>query len=329
MRPAVRRLLFAPLVAVAVLAILEGLSRLVLEEAVSLSIPAEQVRVHLQGGSDLLYDPVLGWRRRTLPNPTLGLDANGFRHAPVAKAKQPGVLRGFALGDSQTYGAGLHGKDAWPSVAERLLQERGYKIELINTGLSGYRSIQALRLIQGQLAAFDPDFVIVDCQGRDSLRDDRPPQGDSVREFAQRTLFYSRLYRGSRIVVEQVQARLSPGSKRNLMNPELAVAPGTAPPPNQTPGNHDLIFDHGAKTGLKVFFLDYPFGDRRVQPLLHPQDLPAGADLIHSAPALLATQKSVPELFLDNNHLTVEGAAIVGAEVATAVAAWADDAARP
>lgn len=329
MRPALRRLLFAPLVVVAVLAILEGASRLVLEEAVSMSIPAEQVRAHLQGGSDLLYDPVLGWRRRTLPNPTLGLDANGFRHAPVSKEKPAGVLRGFALGDSQTYGAGLQGAEAWPSVAERLLQERGYTIELINTGLSGYRSIQALRLIQGQLAGFDPDFVIVDCQGRDSLRDDRPPQGNTARELLQRTLFYSRLYRGSRIAVEQVQARLSPGSKRNLMNPEMAVKPGTGPSPNEMPGNHDLILAHGARHGIKVFFLDYPFGDRRVQPLLHDRDLPAGADLIHSTPALLATNKSVPELFLDNNHLTADGAAIVGSEVATAVAAWADAGARP
>lgn len=322
MRPALRRLLFAPLVVVAVLALLEGVARLLLEEAVSLSIPAEQVRAHLQGGSDLLYDPVLGWRRKTLPNPTLGLDANGFRHAPVVRQKKPGVLRGFALGDSQTYGAGLRPDQAWPNVAERLLQERGRSVELVNAGLSGYRSIQALRLMQGQLAAFDPDFVIVDCQGRDSLRDDGPPIGNSFQDLAQRTLFYSRLYRGARIAVEQVQARLSPGSKRNLMNPELAVKPGTAPPPSQTPGNHDLILEYAKAHGIKVFFLDYPFGDRRIQALLHPEDVPAGGQIIHSTPVLLATQKSVRELFLDNNHLTAEGAALVGGKVADDVAAW-------
>lgn len=48
---------------------------------------------------------------------------------------------------------------------------------MINAGLSGYRSIQALRLMQGQLASFEPDFAGIDCQGRDAPHDALPPQG--------------------------------------------------------------------------------------------------------------------------------------------------------
>lgn len=322
MRPAVRRLLFTPIVLVGAVLVLEGASRLLLRGAVLTTISAEEVKAHITIGGDIVYDPVLGWRRSALPNPTLGLDSNGFRHAEVSREKPPGVVRGFALGDSQTYGAGVKPAEAYPAVTESALRARGHSVELINTGLSGYRSRQALRLLRTKLVDFDPDFVVIDCQGHDDVRDEQPPQAGGVRETAARLLFYSRLYRGVRIGVQQVSARLHPGQKADLVLPSFAVR---SPLPTQArPGNHDLILDFARARGIEVFFVDYPFGAERPMPLLKPPDLPAGARLVHTVPALLATGLATRALFLDNNHLTARGSAIVGEQVAKAVGDWLD-----
>lgn len=321
MHPRFRRLFFAPLLTVAGLSLAEGVARVVMREGALVSVPEEMVRSHLQGGgADLVYDPILGWRRSQLPNSGLGVDQYGFRDADTTLAKPPGALRGFALGDSQTFGAGIEADEAYGAVAERLLRERGHNVEIINAGLAGYRSIQALRLIQTTLAAFEPDFVVVDCQGQDSPHDEMPRQDAGIRGLFQRGLFYSRLYRAARIGVEQASARLGGTEKRNLVLPDLALP---SPFPHQErPGNHDLIYAWGESHDIEVFFLDYPFGDATVRALLGVDDLTSGSNLVATVPALQATGLSVPELFLDKNHLTAKGAAVVGGQLAEVLEPW-------
>lgn len=322
MRPALRRLLFAPVALVFGLLLLEGVCRLVMREAVLTTIPSADVKAHITAGGAIVYDPVLGWKRAMLPNSGLGLDRNGFRHAEVAREKRPGVVRGFALGDSQTYGAGVAPAEAYPSVAESLLRARGYDVELINAGLSGYRSRQALRLFKTQLLDFNPDFLVIDCQGRDDLRDEQPPQAGGWSETTQRALFYSRLYRATRIGVQQVSDRLHPGQRSDLTLPSLSLR--SPFPDTQRPGNHDLILDFAKARGIEVFFLDYPFGTVPPQPLTRPGHLPRGARLVNTVPALLATGASTPELFHDNNHMTARGNAVVGEKLADVLAKWMD-----
>ncbi len=321
MRPALRRLLFAPIVLLGCLGAAECGARVLLREAATVSVPEDMVRAHLGGGADIVYDPLLGWRRKVVPNPSFGIDSHGFRHAEVAVAKAPGALRGFALGDSQTFGAGLDADDAYAAVTERLLRADGLDVEVINAGLSGYRSIQALRLMQGQLAVFEPDFVVIDCQGQDSPHDALPPQGAGWRDAAQRGLFESRLYRATRLGVEQGAARLGGMEKRNLALPEFSLpSPFPAAP---MPGNHDLIQAWADSHQIKVFFLDYPFGEDHVRALVGAEDLPSGAHLVATASALERTGQRVDELFLDNNHLSARGSEVVAGELAAAIGAWA------
>ncbi len=319
--PRVRRLLFAPVVVLAVLSLAEGVARVVMRKGALVSVPEEMVRSHLQGGgADLVYDPILGWRRSQLPNWGLGVDQYGFRDADTRLEKAPGTLRGFALGDSQTFGAGIEADEAYAAVAERLLRERGHNVEIINAGLAGYRSIQALRLIQTTLPPFDPDFVVVDCQGQDSPHDEMPSQDSGIRGALQRGLFYSRLYRTARIGVEQASARLGGAEKRNLALPDLALP--SPFPQRDRPGNHDLILAWGQSHDIEVFFLDYPFGDATARALLGTDDLPTGARLVATVPALRASGLPVPELFLDKNHLTAKGAAVVGGQLADVMEPW-------
>lgn len=293
-----------------------------MREAVLTTIPSGEVKAHITIGGDIVYDPVLGWKRSMLPNPGLGLDSNGFRHAEVAREKPPGVIRGFALGDSQTYGAGVESAEAYPAVAEALLRQRGFSVELINAGLSGYHSRQALRLFKTQLMDFHPDFIVIDCQGRDDVRDEQPPQAGGWSESAQRALFYSRLYRAMRIGVQQVSARLHPGQRSDLSLPSLSLR--SPFPETEHPGNHDLILDFAKAKGIEVFFMDYPFGTVPPQALTRTDHLPRGARLVNTLPALLATGATTPELFHDNNHMTARGNAIVGEKLADAVTKWLD-----
>jgi hypothetical protein len=293
---------------------LEGGARLIIREVALATIPAESVRAHVTEG-DIVYDPVLGWKRTQLPNPLFGLDRNGFRHPEVALAKPPGRLRGFALGDSQTYGAGVDPGQDYPSVAERVLRARGLDVEVINAGLSGYTSRQAKRLIETKLLAFDPDFVVVDCRTRDDERDDGPPTEPGFVAAVQRVLFYSRLYRGLRLVVHE----LDPDDGV----PMRAPAPGQMPPPlppGSHLGNHDLIAALGDEHGFQVWFLDYPFKGQPAVSLVVDAELPHGARVVRATNALRVSGRSADELFLDNNHLTATGCALVGEALADALA---------
>lgn len=67
-------------------------------------------------------DPVLGHR----PNPDFfEHDAKGFRNKAVPA---PGEVDIIALGDSQTYGTGVHRAEAWPRQLERITGHRVYSI---------------------------------------------------------------------------------------------------------------------------------------------------------------------------------------------------------
>jgi hypothetical protein len=82
----------------------------------------------------------------------------GFRGPDVAAEKPPEVRRVLCLGDSFTFGEGVHEEDAWPRQLERLL---GPGVQVINAGVQGYDfdSEGLLLLVQGR--PLRPDAVIV------------------------------------------------------------------------------------------------------------------------------------------------------------------------
>ena len=315
-----RRLGYAAVVVLAASFIAEGVARLVIRESVYASVPSEAVKSHLAVAGDLVYDPVLGWRRSVLPNPVLGLERHGFRHAEVAEAKAPGALRGFVLGDSQTFGAGVDPGEDYPSVAEATLRSRGLDVEVINAALAGYKSIQALRLIETQLLAFDPDFLVIDCipGDLDDLRETGPVDTGGFGPTVEKVLFYSRLYRGLRLLLDETR----PG--HHSMR-EAAAGQGETWHPATTreeaarQSNHDLIQALGDARNIAVYFLDYPFTGDPVKSLAPATLLPDGARVVPATAALRATNQPAPALFLDNNHMSAAGNATVGAALADAL----------
>ncbi len=86
------------------------------------------------------------------------------RKAPTAQAVPPGATV-LALGDSLTSGVGASASTAYPAV---LAQLTGWQV--VNAGISGDTSSQALARLPGLLQKHQPALVIVSIGGNDFLR---------------------------------------------------------------------------------------------------------------------------------------------------------------
>ena len=103
-------------------------------------------------------------RRRLVLAAVLAPLAACGRKAPRAQAVPPGATV-LALGDSLTSGVGASPDTAYPAVLQRLT---GWKI--VNGGVSGDTSAQALARLPGLLQEHQPVLVIVGIGGNDFLR---------------------------------------------------------------------------------------------------------------------------------------------------------------
>ncbi len=67
------------------------------------------------------------------------------------------------LGDSGVFGWGVPDGRTWQEQLELLLRERfpGWTIEVVNLGVPGYSSVQALRLLEDLGWRYEPDLVLV------------------------------------------------------------------------------------------------------------------------------------------------------------------------
>ena len=311
-----RKLLYAALVTVLVLVAAEVTARLLTHQVGLASIPEDQVRRHLEQDA-MLYHPELGWVRGDLPNPGLGINADGFRHPDVLRDKPAGTWRAFALGDSQTYGAGVAAPQAYPSQAEAMLRERAQAdlaVELINAGISGYTSLQALRLVRTKLLEWQPDAIVIDCRTHDSPREDMPGAAGSG-GVLERITFHSRLAWSLRFVLD----RARPHSARPM---QAGAMERSAEQLAASFGNHEPIVELAREHDLQLIFVDYPFwDDDRVTCLAPAHELPAGVPVAPACQALEGAGLPLDQLFLDNNHLTVAGNRLVAGALADTIVA--------
>ncbi len=90
------------------------------------------------------------------------INAQGMR-APrdFPYAKPPGVKRILSLGDSFTMGYEVSMEDCFNSVLERDLNKAGYKVEVMNCGVSGYSNAEECLYVERELLKYDPDIVMV------------------------------------------------------------------------------------------------------------------------------------------------------------------------
>lgn len=99
------------------------------------------------------------------PIPNSGEDINnlGFRGPDVSIEKAEGTFRVLALGDSVAFGYGVPARRTFVSQLEILLnaQNPGRKFEGLNSGVSGYNTIQELALLNEVGLSLSPDLVVL------------------------------------------------------------------------------------------------------------------------------------------------------------------------
>jgi len=74
-----------------------------------------------------------------------------------------------AFGDSNTYGQGLPRGEDWPSKLEVLLKSKGHDVRVINAGVSGNTTVDALNRVDSAVAA-GTDIAIVTFGVNDARR---------------------------------------------------------------------------------------------------------------------------------------------------------------
>jgi len=96
-------------------------------------------------------DAELGWTiaaRATHRNGLYAAEGHGIRAASsaadCAATPEPGVLRVGLFGDSSTHRSEVAFEETWGRVSERALEEREVPAEVLNFGVGGYGTDQAL-----------------------------------------------------------------------------------------------------------------------------------------------------------------------------------------
>ncbi len=128
-------------------------------------------------------DPDIGTRlipgasgRATCPSYRVdySVSSQGIRDRVYDERRSPDTFRVLVLGDSFVFGHGVKQQEIFTEVAERELNERGRKTEVINAGVFGCGTDNQLLWFDGELQhRFEPDLVYVlvypnDCADNES-----------------------------------------------------------------------------------------------------------------------------------------------------------------
>ena len=159
-----------------------------------------------QTGHRYLFDELLGWRNipnfqaTTLGRP-LNINSKGLRDRDYPHEKPAGTFRILVLGDSMTWGLGVADDEMFTEVLERRFAEDGAKVEVINTGVSGWGTDQQYLFLQREGLKYQPDLVLLNFY----LVNDPTDNVSTVRYWMGKPCFFN----GN--LDQYVPARYSPG----------------------------------------------------------------------------------------------------------------------
>ena len=337
-----RKLGFSAIVTVGVLLVLEVLAQVI--RAPDLGELAEpehtlpgQEPIMLRGSPYLLWELAPG--ERTEHGGQVAVNEAGFRDRERGEKTGPRLL---ALGDSSIYGFGVHDAEVFTAVLEERLQGEAAGTEVINAGVPGYSTEQALnRLLRGGLD-LEPDVLLVGTLWSDN-NFDQFVDGELIVRYGswserpearvRRALELSGLFRW-----------LDYGLRGGLPMPAFTV--GWMTSPGQATGERRVPIDDYARNlarfcelmadrdGGIVFVQLANIEDLRPSvedppwvPYREVMDQTAercGAPLVSVPAAYAATKGSPRELFLDEMHPTARGHAVLAEAVHSALseAGW-------
>ncbi len=137
-----------------------------------------------------------GWRARTPPT-TLRTNSYGIRGPEFAFTKPPGTLRVAIGGDSFTFGQGVEEDEAFAQVAAGVLSEAGTPTDVLNFGVPGHGTPQAVALLRKRALPTRPDLVLVSVFANDLSPEDSyclyGQGGNAATAFTLRNLYLGRL----------------------------------------------------------------------------------------------------------------------------------------
>ena len=104
--------------------------------------------------SQPVFDPYgVKYAYRTPPEPGT---IRGWVAGMDPPPKHPGVKRIIALGDSVTFGLGVHAHQAWPAALEAQMDG----VEVFNLAMCGWDIEQSVSLATQALASWEPDLIV-------------------------------------------------------------------------------------------------------------------------------------------------------------------------
>lgn len=97
-------------------------------------------------------------------NTKIKINSKGLRDYEYSYDKSSNVFRILVLGDSFTAGLQVQMEDTYPKALERLLNNKNhenYRYEVINSGVSGYNTIQEFQFLKEKGIKFKADLIII------------------------------------------------------------------------------------------------------------------------------------------------------------------------
>lgn len=90
------------------------------------------------------------------------INKNGFRDTTDYEYEKPeGVLRVLVLGDSFTIGYEVEQNETYSAVLERYIERHGVRAEVMNAGMSGNSTAEALVFLEHEGVKYEPDVVVL------------------------------------------------------------------------------------------------------------------------------------------------------------------------
>jgi lysophospholipase L1-like esterase len=86
-------------------------------------------------------------------------DKNGMRRVAPFTPKLDGRFRIMVVGDSLTYGYGVHEEETYPMQVEAALRT-DFNVEVLNLGVNGMQSDGILRIVKNYTPTLQPDLII-------------------------------------------------------------------------------------------------------------------------------------------------------------------------
>lgn len=113
----------------------------------------------LSRNKDILYELVPD-SRAVFAGIEFRVNSAGFRDKPYRTHKGD-KKRILFVGDSLTYGWLIPLEDTYHKQLEKILLDRGYKVETMGMGVVGYNLIQEYFLIKEKVPKFNPDLLVL------------------------------------------------------------------------------------------------------------------------------------------------------------------------